>query len=80
LKIDPHTQSSKPFQSARSPAQEWVDRANDKLRRGDVRGAIADLDRAISLDPDYYWAYMSRGAARFEIGDLYHFSKTVSYL
>lgn len=70
-KIEHYTQSSKPFQIAQSPAQEWVNRAGDKLQQGDVKGAISDLDRAIGLDPNYYWAYMSRGAARFfRIGDL----------
>ena len=38
---------------------------HDKFRQGDLRGAIADFDRAIELKPDYAEACFSRGVAKF---------------
>jgi tetratricopeptide (TPR) repeat protein len=45
-------------------------RAQDKLRQGDVDGAIADFTRAIELDPSSGLAYCNRGYARQAKGDL----------
>ena len=35
----------------------------------DYKGAIADLDTAIRLDPDNFFAYFNRGVAKGELGD-----------
>ena len=42
---------------------------HDKFRRGDLRGAIADFDRAIELKPDYAEAYFLQGVAKVMLGD-----------
>ena len=43
--------------------------AQDKFRRGDDRGAIADYDRTIELNPDDAEAYYYRGDVKYELGD-----------
>src|SRR5262249_358652 len=40
-----------------------VNRSVVRLRRGDVDGAIADLDRAVALMPDQYQAYVNLAQA-----------------
>jgi S1-C subfamily serine protease/tetratricopeptide (TPR) repeat protein len=44
-------------------------RATIKLRSGDIKGAIADLDRAININPKYSEPYLTRGLLRSELGD-----------
>jgi tetratricopeptide (TPR) repeat protein/S1-C subfamily serine protease len=44
-------------------------RATVKLRSGDPKGSIADLDRAININPKYLEAYLSRGLLKLELGD-----------
>ncbi|NJR21812.1 MAG: serine protease [Richelia sp. CSU_2_1] len=41
----------------------------DKYNKGDYQGAIAAYTQAIKLDPNYAFAYNSRGIARTELGD-----------
>lgn len=41
----------------------------DKYRRGNYKGAIADLTRAIKIKPDAANAYYSRGTAKAKLGD-----------
>ncbi len=41
-----------------------------KYRKGDLDGAIADLTRAISCDPELQDAYFTRGAAKYKANDL----------
>ena len=45
-------------------AADYVARGNAKLGRGDLKGAIADLTKAIQLKPGYAEAYERRAAAK----------------
>jgi Tfp pilus assembly protein PilF len=51
-------------------SQKFTDLAQEKYVRGDVSGAIQDLDRAIDLDPNYAEAYVERGNIYYERGQL----------
>jgi tetratricopeptide (TPR) repeat protein len=42
-------------------ASDFLIESSEKYKKGDLQGAIADLDKAISLNPDYAEAYNSRG-------------------
>jgi tetratricopeptide (TPR) repeat protein len=42
-------------------AKFYRQRATASYRSGDLHGAIADLDRAIRLDPNFAGAYIDRG-------------------
>ncbi|MBZ0120967.1 MAG: tetratricopeptide repeat protein [Sandaracinaceae bacterium] len=42
----------------------------ERLREGDVEGAVAELERVIADDPDNEYAYNFLGAAHFEAGRL----------
>src|SRR5947209_14999987 len=50
--------------------EEFNDRGIARKAKGDLDGAIADYDRAISLNPTYALAYYNRGIARGDKGDL----------
>jgi len=50
-------------------AESFVQRANARGFNGDVNGAIADLGRAIELDPKSMSAFYHRGIARLQKGD-----------
>ena len=41
----------------------------DKQNKGDYRGAIADYNEAIRLNPNHVEAYNNRGGVRFKLGD-----------
>lgn len=45
-------------------AEDYLDAANVKLDKKDTVGALADLDRAIALKPDYRQAYQLRSELR----------------
>jgi tetratricopeptide (TPR) repeat protein len=51
-------------------AVDYYNRAHAKSDKGDYDGAIADLNRAIELDPKYASAYNNRGLAKQGKGDL----------
>ena len=55
-------------QASRS-ARSYFDRANERYSKGDLDGAIADFDVAITFDPSLARAYNNRGNARLERGD-----------
>jgi tetratricopeptide (TPR) repeat protein len=42
-------------------ASDFVIESSEKYKKGDLQGAIADLDKAITLNPNYAEAYNSRG-------------------
>ncbi len=61
----------------------YIDRAYIKSVREDYRGAEADLDEAIKIDPGYVWNYMDRGRARLYSGNFTgaaeDFTKVIEY-
>ncbi|GAB4287556.1 MAG: hypothetical protein Fur0025_21120 [Oscillatoriaceae cyanobacterium] len=52
-----------------SQAKEFYNRAVERSQRGEPQAALADLNLAIQLVPNYASAYYSRGRVRFETGD-----------
>ena len=50
--------------------REYINRANEKRKNGDLTGAIADYTEAIRLDPKNARAYRNRGFAKEKNGDL----------
>ena len=49
-------------------AEEYYDMGNVKHTSGDYKGAIADYDKAIELDPDLAVAYNNRAGSKANIG------------
>ena len=50
-------------------ADEYNERGNAKKRLKDYTGAIADYNKAIQLNPDFYLTYYNRGVAKFFLKD-----------
>jgi len=50
-------------------AQEYLDRGVAKGKLGDHRGAIADFNKLIELDPGDASAYYNRGVSKHKLGD-----------
>jgi len=46
-----------------------MNRSNAKIVKGDIKGAIKDLNKVIIIRPHYAAAYLNRGLARFEMED-----------
>ena len=49
-------------------ARDYCDRGTRATPQGDLRGAVADFQRALEIDPDYPEAWNNRGAARHALG------------
>ncbi|HBE17308.1 MAG TPA: hypothetical protein DDW51_06765, partial [Cyanobacteria bacterium UBA11367] len=45
-------------------AETYLNRGNERFKQGDNEGAIAELNRAIEINPNLDRAYFLRGAAR----------------
>lgn len=52
------------------PEERFYDRANVALRENRSSDAIADYQRAIQIDPMYYFAYLNLGIAHFQNGQM----------
>ena len=52
-------------------AEEYFDRAYDKVENGDYYGGIADYTKAIELNPNDAIAYFNRGVAKNRLEDIY---------
>ena len=50
-------------------AEDFYNQGEEKYAKRDYQGAIADFDRAIELNPNYFNAYIGRGNARDDSGD-----------
>ncbi len=50
-------------------AEEYYNRAYEKDKLQDYRGAVADYSKAIELNPVYSIAYFRRGSAKYELQD-----------
>src|SRR5262249_60687560 len=51
-------------------ARKYVKHGIERFGKNDIVGAIADYDRAISIDPTLAEAYLNRGKAKRAGGDL----------
>jgi len=51
-------------------AASYFNRGNERYKKGDLDGAIADFDAALTFDPRWAPAYNMRGSARYNKGDL----------
>src|SRR6185436_6206320 len=51
-------------------AKKYVKHGLERFAKNDIAGAIADYDRAISVDPKLADAYLNRGKAKRAAGDL----------
>jgi len=58
------------FNSLGQTFDEYYQSGFNKAEDGDYYGAIADFTKAIELDPNYVSAYVFRGSAKDNLGDL----------
>ncbi len=50
-------------------AEDLFNQGWDKIKKGDLQGAIAAYTEAIRVNPKYALAYINRGVARAQLGD-----------
>ncbi|NMG20439.1 trypsin-like peptidase domain-containing protein, partial [Brasilonema bromeliae] len=50
-------------------ADDFFIQAGDKYKKRDFKGAIADLNQALRINPNYANAYFGRGVVRYDLGD-----------
>jgi tetratricopeptide (TPR) repeat protein len=55
--------------SSVSKADDFFLQAEERRKAGDLKGAIADYDQTINLNPKSALAYVGRGAVRYVLGD-----------
>ncbi len=60
---------STPTLTSEPTADDWYLSAGDKYIKGDYRGAIADFNQAIQLNPEFAFAYNDRGTAHYGLGN-----------
>ena len=58
------------FSFGQKTAQDYYNSGSTKDDLQDYRGAIADYNKAIELQPDYADAYNNRGNAKYNLHDL----------
>ena len=64
----PPTRSVVQIAQTDKSAVTFYDRGVEKYKAEDFKGAIADFDRAIEIDPSYAQAFISRGNAKDDAG------------
>jgi tetratricopeptide (TPR) repeat protein len=68
-----NSRSSSQLQGAKldlQSAANYNDRGVAKFKVGNIKGAIQDYDRAISINPKYGESYVNRGIAKFKVGNI----------
>ena len=60
---------SKLVQANLKNADEYFNRANKRLEKGDLQGAIDDLNQVIKINPKLASAYYNRAVARGQLQD-----------
>jgi tetratricopeptide (TPR) repeat protein len=58
-----------PTASSAPKADDFFLQSQEKSKKGDYKGAIADLDQAIRLNPKNALIYNNRGTIRYKLGD-----------